>query len=362
MSTPQHRITPKRQRQLILALLVAITVAAWGVTIAASLAMDDDHAGGSDSMAAAGSTMVAAAAPEAEMSEDMGAETTAEGMDAMGAAGETPAAGDMDAMGADTETPAPGGMDDPSPAPMEDATASPANPPAEDSMAAMGESMDEMNMRLGVEVDSTSGALWAFVPVWTAMMAAMMFPSAQPMFVMFGRVQADRRERGGFFVSTWIFVAGYLLVWVAAGLVALLLNIGLERLADDRAWVEDAARWGGGVLLLAAAAYQLTPLKAYCLNHCRSPLHFILHRWRDGNQGALLMGLDHGVYCLGCCWGLMAVLFVIGVMSLPWMLVLAVLIYAEKATPLGRWATWLSALVLGALGVLMFVDPGKIPS
>jgi predicted metal-binding membrane protein len=227
-------------------------------------------------------------------------------------------------------------------------------------MAAMG--MEGMNMRLGVEIDSTSGALWAFVPVWTAMMAAMMFPSAQPMLLTFGRVQQQRQARGALFISTWIFAAGYLLVWVAFGVLALLANIGLERLADDHQWARDSARWAGGSLLLLAAAYQVTPLKAYCLNHCRSPLHFVMHRWREGRLGALTMGADHGLYCLGCCWGLMAVLFVVGVMSLPWTLALAVLVYLEKATPLGKWASYLSAVLLLTLSVLVFIDPGSVPA
>src|SRR3989337_816510 len=141
-----------------------------------------------------------------------------------------------------------------------------------------------------------------FMAIWVAMMVAMMFPTAAPMILTFARVHAGKRQRGQPFVPTWVFVSSYLAVWTLFGVLAYGAAVGAERLAEQSMWVMDnAARFGGGVLVLAGL-YQLSPLKYACLSRCRTPLSFILGSWRDGYAGSFRMGLEHGAYCLRCCW------------------------------------------------------------
>lgn len=202
------------------------------------------------------------------------------------------------------------------------------------------------------------GGTWAgfaaFLGAWAVMMAAMMFPAAAPMLLFFRRVSVQRRTNGIGLMSVWVFAAGYLLVWTTVGVLTWLLVwlasdlAGLLGDADRVTWVPLAL----GAILGVAGLYQLTPLKRICLDHCRSPLGFLMTHWRDGSGGALRMGVVHGAYCLGCCWALFAVLVAAGVMSLAWMLLLTLVIFAEKVLPLGRrgsWAVGVAFLILGAL-------------
>src|SRR5438105_10223973 len=174
------------------------------------------------------------------------------------------------------------------------------------------------------------GGLGWYLGIWVTMMAAMMLPSAAPMVLLFAKVSADRARRGREFVPTWVFVTGYLAVWTAYGLAAygvfrVLKGVDHGFLAWDR-----SGPYVVGVAVAAAGLYELTPLKSVCLRHCRSPLHFLLGGWRGGWRGAFRMGLEHGTYCLGCCWGLMIVLFAVGVMSLFWMALVAGVIFVQK--------------------------------
>jgi predicted metal-binding membrane protein len=213
-------------------------------------------------------------------------------------------------------------------------------------------------------MDGMSAARWSFgsaavfVALWTVMMAAMMLPAAAPMILVFGAAQARRGRDAA--VPTWIFAAGYLLVWLAAGLpvyaVTRLADAFLSAAADPAGWTPLAL----GATLLAAGVYQLTPLKRVCLDHCRSPLGFVARHWRDGRLGALRMGLLHGAYCLGCCWALFAVLVAAGMMSLPWMLLLALVVFAEKVLPHGRRTAAAVGVALIALGLL--VADGALPA
>ena len=206
------------------------------------------------------------------------------------------------------------------------------------------------------------GQLGWFVGVWATMMAAMMLPSAAPMVMLVERVSRDRdggRRRG--VERAVVFVAGYLAVWAGFGLVAygvyrLLAGADLSILHWD-----GGGRWVAGAVVAAAGVYQLTPLKRICLRHCRSPLHFLLHGWHDGSTGALRMGTVHGLYCAGCCWGLMLVLFAVGVMSIPWMIVVALVIFAEKTLPFGDRIALPLAVALIALGLWIGLDPGSVP-
>jgi len=178
------------------------------------------------------------------------------------------------------------------------------------------------------------GGLGFYVLSWVVMMSAMMFPSIAPMVLTFGFLQRRRSDRGtvDHAVSSGAFVAGYLLTWTAFGLLAYGLYVGVRSLAiPELSWNRGGRYLAGGVIL-AAAIYQVTPMKDACLGRCRAPLDFVLTRWRDGPSGALRMGIVHGAWCVGCCWALMAALFALGVMSLTWMVVVAGLIAVASFT------------------------------
>lgn len=200
------------------------------------------------------------------------------------------------------------------------------------------------------------GALGWFLGVWVVMMAAMMFPSVSPTVALYARM-AGRQPRS----APLAFTLGYLLVWAAAGLAAYaLFDAFRTALGSELAW-DRAGQWVAGAVLLAAAAYELTPVKDVCLSKCRSPLGFLLGSWRDGTRGALEMGTRHGAWCLGCCWALMAALFALGVMSLAWMAFVAALIAFEKVLPWKRIATYGTAAFLLVLAVLVLAAPNAIP-
>ena len=200
------------------------------------------------------------------------------------------------------------------------------------------------------------GTLGWFVGVWVVMMAAMMFPSVAPTVALYSRMTRRRSA-----LAPVLFVVGYLLVWTGVGVSAFALaSAGAALAGDVLAW-ERAGRWVAGATLMAAAVYELTPLKDVCLGKCRSPLGFLLGSWRDGRRGAVRMGAGHGAWCVGCCWALMASLFALGVMSLGWMAVIAALIAAEKTLPWRRLATYGTAAILLCLGVLLLAAPQAIP-
>jgi predicted metal-binding membrane protein len=203
----------------------------------------------------------------------------------------------------------------------------------------------------------------AFFLAWAVMMAAMMFPAAAPMLLLFRTVSTQRQARGNAFVPTWVFAAGYLLVWAAIGAVTwVLVQLGSE--LASRLGAAERATWGPlalGAVLIVAGLYQLTPLKHVCLDHCRTPLGFVTRHWRDGYQGALQMGLIHGLYCLGCCWALFAVLVAAGVMSLAWMLLLTLIIFAEKVLPWGRRASYAIGVAFLIFGVVVAAGAADLP-
>jgi predicted metal-binding membrane protein len=207
------------------------------------------------------------------------------------------------------------------------------------------------------------GGLGWFLGVWVVMMAAMMFPSIAPMVLMYARVQEGRRERGKESPAgaTATFVAGYLVSWAGAGLVGYAI-VELVRGLDPAflAW-DEAGQYVAGGVIVGAALYQLTPLKDVCLRHCRGPLAFILHHWHDGRRGALRMGIEHGGFCVGCCWALMAALFALGVMSIGWMAFIAALIALEKLLPWKAVANRGIAVVLLVLGLAVAFAPEDVP-
>jgi predicted metal-binding membrane protein len=200
------------------------------------------------------------------------------------------------------------------------------------------------------------GTLGWFLGVWVVMMAAMMFPSVSPTVALYARMSKRRWP-----IAPLVFTSGYLLVWVAPGLLAFGVSaVGRTLLDGEISW-NGVGRWLAGGTLLVAAVYELTPFKDVCLGKCRSPLGFLIGSWRDGLSGALRMGARHGAWCVGCCWALMASLFALGVMSIAWMAFVAALIAAEKVLPWGRAVTYATASLLLALGVLVLAAPDAIP-
>src|SRR5437588_2878702 len=204
------------------------------------------------------------------------------------------------------------------------------------------------------------GAL-LFIAIWIVMMIAMMFPTAAPMILMFSKIYTGKRQQERPFVPTWVFVSAYLLVWSLCGVLAYPLAVGIEKLAAQSMWLMENAAYLGGVVLLVAGLYQLSPLKNICLSKCRTPLQFILSSWHDGYGGAFRMGLEHGAYCLGCCWLLFVILFPLGIMNLAVMALVTALIYAEQALPIGRQISKLAGAGLIVYGVLIMFLPAALP-
>ena len=172
--------------------------------------------------------------------------------------------------------------------------------------------------------------------MWTVMMVAMMVPSAAPMILAFLTVNQRRQATARPFVPVTIFLLGYLAVWTAFSAVATLAEWGLHQAALLSTTMTATSTVLNGGLLIAAGVFQWTPLKRACLKGCRSPLSFLMSEWREGTAGAFIMGLRHGTYCVGCCWFLMALLFVAGVMNLLWVAVIALFVMAEKISPKGE--------------------------
>lgn len=200
------------------------------------------------------------------------------------------------------------------------------------------------------------GTLGWFLGVWVVMMAAMMFPSVSPTVALYARMSKRRSP-----LAPLVFASGYLLTWLAPGLLAFgVFAAARNLLAGDVSW-SGAGRWLAGGTLVGAAVYELTPFKDVCLGKCRSPLAFLIGSWRDGLSGALRMGVRHGAWCVGCCWALMASLFALGVMSIAWTAFVAALIAAEKVLPWGRAVTYSTAALLLILGVLVVVAADAVP-
>jgi predicted metal-binding membrane protein len=191
--------------------------------------------------------------------------------------------------------------------------------------------------------------------MWAVMMVGMMAPSAAPMILMYARVGRQGRIAGKPLAATGWFAAGYILAWTCFSLAATLVQWGLEReaLLDPR--MQSASSTLGAVVLVAAGIYQWTPLKDVCLAQCQTPLGFLMRHggFRSDVPGCLALGLRHGAYCVGCCWVLMALLFVVGVMNVLWIALLALLVLLEKLTPWGRWVARAAGVACVAAGVWM---------
>jgi predicted metal-binding membrane protein len=226
-------------------------------------------------------------------------------------------------------------------------------------LAAVGWLVSDLRMAgMDAGPGTDPGAFGFYITTWVVMMAAMMFPSIAPMVLTYRGLQVGRRTTTA---STALFVLAYLIVWAASGLLAYAaLKAGRSLDGGLLGW-HRAGRWVAAGVLAAAALYEFTPLKRACLSRCRTPLGFLVGSWREGPVGAFRMGLRHGVWCLGCCWLLMVGLFALGAMSLTWMIVITVLIAAEKLLPRRAVGTAVVAVVLSALAVGVAAAPQDVP-
>jgi predicted metal-binding membrane protein len=210
--------------------------------------------------------------------------------------------------------------------------------------------MDLVSMAMPSAGAWTAADLLLVFAMWAVMMVAMMVPSATPTLLIFATIVRSRRAQGRTFIPSWVFLAGYLVLWTVFSLAATLAQWGLHNLALISPMMVATSPILGGLLLMMAGVYQWTPLKQACLRHCRTPLQFLLTCWHDGTAGAFFMGLHHGTYCLGCCWLLMTVLFAVGVMNLGWIAALSIFVLVEKIIPRGSWVAKTAGIGLMSWG------------
>lgn len=220
----------------------------------------------------------------------------------------------------------------------------------------MGPAMaqDQTMAAMGMPIDrpwTLADLFFSFV-MWAVMMVGMMGPSAAPMVLVFAAAQS---ERGGQRVSrsAGSFGLGYVFVWIVFSAGAAVAQLALHKMALLSPAMAVLSPRIGGAVLIVAGLYQMTPWKGACLTHCRSPLSFLMTHWRDGQWGALEIGAHHGAYCLGCCWALMVILFVVGVMNLVWVAALAALVLLEKVGPYGTAIARISGAVLAIYGIVL---------
>jgi len=202
--------------------------------------------------------------------------------------------------------------------------------------AGMMQAMGDMLMPMSTGPWTLGWAVLVLV-MWAVMMAAMMLPSAAPIILLYAAIARRSSERGEPASASGAFAFGYIAVWAAFSLAATVLQYGLEKVALMSSMMQTTSIALAGTVLIAAGLYQWTPLKQACLRHCRSPLDFIVTYWRPGARGAFVMGLRHGAYCVGCCWLLMLLLFVGGVMNFAWIAGVALFVLIEKLVPAGHW-------------------------
>lgn len=215
---------------------------------------------------------------------------------------------------------------------------------------------DKMMAAMGMTMDMPWSAADIFLTfaMWAVMMVGMMAPSALPVLLLFAAARAERVERR-VSLATLVFGLGYITVWTGFSAGAALAQWGLHQAAMLSMAMASSSGRLTGAILIAAGAYQLTPWKNRCLSHCRSPLGFLMTNWRDGITGAFQMGFRHGAYCLGCCWALMCVLFVVGVMNLLWVATLTGFVLIEKTGPAGAILARVAGAAMVVLGVVSLV-------
>ena len=226
----------------------------------------------------------------------------------------------------------------------------------------LGLMIGDMSMIPGMASMMMPGQMFLPLPLfglflmWAVMMAAMMLPTAAPMILAYARMQAAERARGAGWRPVWMFSGGYVVAWAGFSLAAAILQAGLTNLAFMSPMMMKAASGplAGGILVVAGL-YQFTPLKQTCLRLCRTPLSFLMTEWREGNLGALQMGLRHGLFCIGCCWALMGLLFVGGVMNAAWIIAITFYVLIEKILPGGGTLSKLTGLSMIGAGVWLML-------
>tara|TARA_R110000744_G_scaffold42674_1_gene96117 strand:- start:898 stop:1698 length:801 start_codon:yes stop_codon:yes gene_type:complete len=207
-------------------------------------------------------------------------------------------------------------------------------------------------MMMQPAVWSGTYALLVFL-MWWVMMIAMMVPSAAPAVLIYAGIARKQKSADRPLAATACFFLGYLATWAFFSAFATALQWGLETVGVVTGMMEIASPVIAGLVLIAAGAYQLTPLKEACLRHCQHPVFFLMHHWKPGARGALVMGVQHGGNCLGCCWFLMALLFVGGIMNLLWIAALALYVILEKVSAGKKWVTTGSGVALTIAGLWM---------
>jgi predicted metal-binding membrane protein len=192
--------------------------------------------------------------------------------------------------------------------------------------------------------------------MWFVMMIAMMTPSVTPLILIFAMVNRKRKQQQNPFVATGYLITGYFLVWAGFSLMSTLLQWLLQQVWLLNPEMRIVNKTFGGLILIAAGIFQFTPLKNKCLGHCSTPIDFIYTNWKEGKQGALRMGMQNGMYCLGCCWVLMILLFVSGIMNLLWIALIALFVLIEKVLPKAKWISFVAGVALIIYGVIVLVE------
>jgi predicted metal-binding membrane protein len=191
--------------------------------------------------------------------------------------------------------------------------------------------------------------------MWLVMMIAMMTPSVAPLIVVFARVNRERKQQRHPFVGAGYLITGYFLVWAIFSLAATSLQWLLQHISLLNPEMKTTNKILGSIILMTTGIFQFTPLKQTCLTYCRSPLNFVLLHWKEGKKGALRMGIENGFYCVGCCWMLMVLLFVAGIMNLLWVAMITLFVLVEKVSPGVKWVPYVAGFVLIGYGVLLLV-------
>jgi predicted metal-binding membrane protein len=213
--------------------------------------------------------------------------------------------------------------------------------------------MTSMTMSVMTPAAWTFGYAALMFSMWWIMMIAMMLPSASPTLLLFARINRKEKAGGRPYVPTAVFATGYVAVWGGFSVIAASLQWALERAGLLSSTLASTSLWIGSAILIAAGLWQLTPMKTMCLRHCRTPLSFLVGHWRQGQLGAFRMGLEHGAYCVGCCWFLMGLLFVGGIMNLYWIAGLAAFVLIEKTIPFGHWVSRAAGVALVLWGTAL---------
>lgn len=216
--------------------------------------------------------------------------------------------------------------------------------------------MDALFFAMPMTADWTWTDFVLLFLMWFVMMIAMMTPSVTPLVLVFATINRKRKEQQNPFVPSGYLLSGYFIVWAAFSLFATLLQWLLQQVSLLNPEMETTSKILGAIILISAGIFQFTSLKVRCLKYCRTPIDFILRKWKHGKWGALQMGMDNGIYCLGCCWILMILLFVSGIMNLLWIAIIAIFVLIEKVLPAAKLVSSIAGIALIGYGLFILVE------